>query len=600
MLLARFDRPLDLPRDERVALLGGKGDGLMRMAGELALPVPPGFILTTRACALHREQGWTDALEQVLREGIAGARGADGAPLRRGRRTLRRARAAARERPLRCPRLDARHARHGPQRRPRRRRRCPSFARENARLAEECRARLADSFRATVGAPPPADAWSQLRAAVLRRLPLRRLGARPGLSPPRRAHGRIRHRRERPGDGLRQSRPALGDRRLLHARSRDRRESPLRRRPLRGPGRGRRLGPPRDPDPRRCSNARSPTPRASSSRSAASSNGRYRDLCEIEFTIESGKLWLLQVRVGKAQPPRRAADRGRAGPRSGFPARSRARRSNARARCWSTRPRSIIASHTRCDDRARSGPSLPSPAASVRAPASRRARSRRPSNAPLARAAAGHAVLLVRPETSPDDVEGMAVATGLLTSRGGLASHAAVVARGWGIPAVVGLAALAIDDAGLDARRSPHRRRRDACRSTARPATSTSAPCEIERRVVPEAAPLARVGTRARHRAQVDDKPTACQRTRSGGAALATASRRESDRESATRRRGASASNRSTSRTRSSRSSRSRAVRPATSSPPPSRSIPNPSRPIDRPTRHRRRPRRPPGPPDSD
>ena len=50
----------------------------------------------------------------------------------------------------------------------------------------------------------------------------------------------------------------------------------------------------------------------------------------------------------------------------------------------------------------------------------------------------GERVILVRAETSPDDVHGMQVAEGILTSRGGLASHAAVVARGWGIPAVVG------------------------------------------------------------------------------------------------------------------------------------------------------------------
>ncbi len=46
--------------------------------------------------------------------------------------------------------------------------------------------------------------------------------------------------------------------------------------------------------------------------------------------------------------------------------------------------------------------------------------------------------MLVRPETSPEDVHGMSVAVGILTSTGGLVSHAAVVARGWGIPAVVG------------------------------------------------------------------------------------------------------------------------------------------------------------------
>ena len=49
----------------------------------------------------------------------------------------------------------------------------------------------------------------------------------------------------------------------------------------------------------------------------------------------------------------------------------------------------------------------------------------------------GEHVILVRPETSPDDVHGMIAAEGILTSRGGLVSHAAVVARGMGKPAVV-------------------------------------------------------------------------------------------------------------------------------------------------------------------
>src|SRR5437764_14942284 len=53
-------------------------------------------------------------------------------------------------------------------------------------------------------------------------------------------------------------------------------------------------------------------------------------------------------------------------------------------------------------------------------------------------------VILVRTETSPEDVHGMIVAEGILTSRGGLVSHAAVVARGWGKPAVVGAEALRI------------------------------------------------------------------------------------------------------------------------------------------------------------
>lgn len=59
-------------------------------------------------------------------------------------------------------------------------------------------------------------------------------------------------------------------------------------------------------------------------------------------------------------------------------------------------------------------------------------------------AAAGRAVILVRPETTPDDVLGMQAARGILTARGGVSSHAAVVARGWGIPAVVGAGELVI------------------------------------------------------------------------------------------------------------------------------------------------------------
>jgi len=59
---------------------------------------------------------------------------------------------------------------------------------------------------------------------------------------------------------------------------------------------------------------------------------------------------------------------------------------------------------------------------------------------------AGTPAILVRAETSPEDVHGMAIAAGILTSRGGLASHAAVVARGWGIPAVVGAEDVEVGD----------------------------------------------------------------------------------------------------------------------------------------------------------
>ncbi len=67
------------------------------------------------------------------------------------------------------------------------------------------------------------------------------------------------------------------------------------------------------------------------------------------------------------------------------------------------------------------------------------------ADAAIAASDEGEAVILVRQETTPDDLLGMQVSKGILTTRGGLVSHAAVVARGWGIPAVVGSADVHID-----------------------------------------------------------------------------------------------------------------------------------------------------------
>jgi pyruvate, orthophosphate dikinase len=64
--------------------------------------------------------------------------------------------------------------------------------------------------------------------------------------------------------------------------------------------------------------------------------------------------------------------------------------------------------------------------------------------------AAGNSVILVREATSPDDVHGMEISAGILTSKGGLNSHAAVVARGWGIPAVVGAKAILVRPDGIE------------------------------------------------------------------------------------------------------------------------------------------------------
>ena len=75
-----------------------------------------------------------------------------------------------------------------------------------------------------------------------------------------------------------------------------------------------------------------------------------------------------------------------------------------------------------------------------------------------AKASAGDKVILVRVETSPEDIHGMHAAEGILTSRGGMTSHAAVVARGMGRPCVSGSGSLQID---YDSETMSLRRRRD-------------------------------------------------------------------------------------------------------------------------------------------
>src|SRR5690606_7776011 len=64
----------------------------------------------------------------------------------------------------------------------------------------------------------------------------------------------------------------------------------------------------------------------------------------------------------------------------------------------------------------------------------------------------GEKVILVREETNPEDVEGMRAAEGILTARGGMTSHAALVARGWGKCCIVGAGGLHVDVAGKKAK----------------------------------------------------------------------------------------------------------------------------------------------------
>ncbi len=160
----------------------------------------------------------------------------------------------------------------------------------------------------------------------------------------------------------------------------------------------------------------------------------YHDMCDIEFTIEQGRLFLLQTRVGKrtAMAALRMAVE--------MEAEGLIDRREAILRVQPAQLDQLL--HPQFDPAARydvlaTGLNA-SPGAAV-------GKVSFTADDAEAAAAAGEAVILVRPETSPEDLHGMIAAEGILTSRGGLVSHAAVVARGMGKPAICGADALSID-----------------------------------------------------------------------------------------------------------------------------------------------------------
>ena len=180
----------------------------------------------------------------------------------------------------------------------------------------------------------------------------------------------------------------------------------------------------------------------------------YRDMCDTEFTIEQGKLWMLQTRVGKrtgAAALKMAVDMTKGTGKGASEVEDQPRGGAA--------PASPPSTSTRCCTR--SSPASGKVIAKGLAASPGAAVGKVYFTADDAEAAAerGEKVILVRNETSPEDVHGMMVAEGILTARGGLVSHAAVVARGWGTPAVVGAEAIKISGQAVHRRRRDRRRR---------------------------------------------------------------------------------------------------------------------------------------------
>ena len=188
---------------------------------------------------------------------------------------------------------------------------------------------------------------------------------------------------------------------------------------------------------------------------------------DVEFTIEQGPLYILQTRAGKrtAQAAVRVA---RDLVAEGVIDRA-------------TRPCGRIdpASSTSCCTPASTRPPTTtcSPRASTPRPAPRSARRSSTPTRPRARGRAGEAVILVRWETTPDDIHGVIQAQAVVTAHGGMTSHAAVVARGMGKPCVCGVESLAYRPGGAPVHRERRRpsRRATRSRSTAAAASSSAA-----------------------------------------------------------------------------------------------------------------------------
>jgi pyruvate,orthophosphate dikinase len=468
-LVFPFDHDHDRPPRELKDLLGGKGANLAEMTSVLALPVPPGFTITTEACRAFLSDGWPDGLDEEVAAALASVEATMGRRLGEGEDPLLvSVRSGA---PFSMPGMmdtvldlglndrsvEALAARTD---NPRfaydsYRRFIAMYARivldvegapfdqllEEARtsagvatdgeLATEALQGLNEQYLALVadatGAPFPQAPDRQLRGAI--EAVFRSWGGARAVAYRRRE--RISddlgtavnvqamvfgNRDDRSGTGVAFTRnAATGDPApygdfLVNAQGEDVVAGIRKTEDLDGMG------------------GRFPAAHADLLAILERLEEHYRDMCDTEFTVEQERLWMLQTRVGKrtgAAALRMAVDMTR---QEGW----RITEEEAVLRItadhldqvlhphFSGTADAVIAKGLGASPGAAVGHAYFSPDGCVDA------------------ADRGEPVILVRNETSPEDVHGMQVAEGILTARGGLVSHAAVVARGWGIPAVVG------------------------------------------------------------------------------------------------------------------------------------------------------------------
>jgi pyruvate,orthophosphate dikinase len=424
-----FDYSHGLPLPEVAARIGGKAANLGVMTTELGLPVPPGFAISTAACRQYLEKGWPYGLDSEIREHIAKIEkqvgrgfGDPSNPL------LVSVRSGA---PVSMPGmmdtilnlgLNAKTA-DGLRN-----------LRGNGGFVAACDKRFKEQFKDIVGENVPDDPWEQLRGAV-------EAVFRSWHSPRAQAY---RAREGIPEDlgtavivqtmvfgnlgedsatGVLFTRnPATGEDKLygdlmFNAQGED---------VVAGTHQTESIS---------VLDARMPEIGAELRKYSDRLERHYADVCDIEFTIEEGRLWMLQTRIGKRSPQAALRIAVEMAEDADFPL-TKAEAVERVVR-YLEDPPLLPAQRDSSAVVATTGLGASPGVASGEIATT-------PETA-VVMAEAGKSVLLVRRETSPDDVHGMAKSAGILTSTGGLASHAAVVARGWGIPAVVGAMAVAID-----------------------------------------------------------------------------------------------------------------------------------------------------------
>ena len=418
-----YDHRHDLPQDELKLLIGGKAAGLNQMAVALGLPVPPAFVITTEACNRFLADGWPAGLDDEIRahmaglEAIVGRRFGDEAdPL------LVSVRSGA---PVSMPgmmetilNLGLNHETE----------RGLAAASGDADFARNCHDRFHALYRDVVGVQVvPTDPWDQLRGAIEavfrswngdKARTYREHEGIPGtlgtgVIVQAMVFGNLG---DESGTGVLFTRnPATGEDTLYGDVV------------FRGQGEDVVAGT-HDTLPVSCLEERMPEVAAELHRYARVLELHCADARDIEFTIERRRLWMLQDRTAKRTDPAALRMAVEMAEDPDFPL-TREAAVRRVASILASPPKHVVQG----DDAG-----APLTKGLGVSPGIVCGEIRLTAEDAVTAADAGRDVILVRAETSPNDVHGMARACGILTATGGFASHAAVVARGWNKPAVVG------------------------------------------------------------------------------------------------------------------------------------------------------------------